>query len=134
MDKYTATGTMITMNRNTMADYDNRLFVAAQTTANSEVNTYTIFHYHQKGDIVWATYQGGRIQYGQLIATVDAHGTLDGRYQHVNIDGEIMTGVCKSTPEFLPDGRMRLRETWQWTCGDGSSGESIVEEVRRENI
>jgi len=40
-----------------------------------------------------------------------------------------MTGVCRSTPELLPDGRIRLHEKWQWTCGDRASGESIIEEI-----
>jgi hypothetical protein len=51
------------------------------------------------------------------------------RYQHVNARGELMTGQCRSTPEVLPDGRLRLRESWQWTSGDGTSGESVVEEI-----
>ncbi len=53
------------------------------------------------------------------------------RYQHVNRDGELMTGHCRSTPELLPDGRLRLHESWQWTSGDGSRGESIIEEIKR---
>lgn len=56
--------------------------------------------------------------------------SLDARYQHVNEDGELRTGMCRSTPEVLEDGRVRLNEKWKWTSGDGSSGESVVEEVR----
>jgi hypothetical protein len=52
------------------------------------------------------------------------------RYQHANTAGELMTGVCRSTPELLPDGRIRLHESWRWTCKDGSSGTSVIEEVR----
>ncbi|MFN7927544.1 MAG: n-acetylglutamate synthase, partial [Blastocatellia bacterium] len=44
-------------------------------------------------------------------------------------DGELMTGICISTPEVLTDGRLRLHESWQWTCGERASGESIVEEI-----
>lgn len=51
------------------------------------------------------------------------------RYQHVNAEGELMTGICRSTPEVLADGRIRLHEKWRWTSGDLSSGESIIEEV-----
>jgi hypothetical protein len=40
-----------------------------------------------------------------------------------------MTGVCRSTLEVLPDGRYRLHESWQWTCGDCARGESVVEEI-----
>ena len=55
---------------------------------------------------------------------------LDMRYHQVNDRGEGMTGVCRSTPEFLPDGRIRLHVAWRWTSGDGSSGSSVLEEVR----
>jgi hypothetical protein len=60
----------------------------------------------------------------------DEVGRLNMRYSHVNRGGELMTGRCESTPEALLDGRLRLHERWQWTSGDGSRGESIVEEVR----
>ena len=51
------------------------------------------------------------------------------RYQYINKEGELMTGKCISAPEILPDGRIRLKEKWQWTCGDHTGGESVVEEV-----
>jgi hypothetical protein len=41
-----------------------------------------------------------------------------------------MTGVCRSTAEILSDGRIRLLEKWQWTSGDFSEGESVVEEIK----
>lgn len=40
-----------------------------------------------------------------------------------------MTGICRSTPEILEDGRIRLHEEWIWTSGDQSSGKSIIEEI-----
>jgi hypothetical protein len=33
-------------------------------------------------------------------------------------------------PRIDYDGRLRLHERWQWTSGDGASGESVIEEVR----
>ena len=50
-------------------------------------------------------------------------------YHQINIEGQIMTGLCKSTPEILPDGRIRLYEDWRWTSGDKSKGKSVLEEV-----
>jgi len=61
---------------------------------------------------------------------VDDAGRLDMRYHQVNDRGELMTGVCHSTPEVLADGRIRLHEVWRWTSGDGSNGNSVLEELR----
>lgn len=109
--------------------YDNKTFRSVSNTSNGEVSNETLFHYHQEGKVVWADYAGGGILKGFLIAVVLEGGFLDMRYEHVNTQGELMTGRCTSAPEYLPDGRIRLHEQWQWTSGDGSSGSSIVEEV-----
>lgn len=50
----------------------------------------------------------------------------------MNSDGDLRTGICRSTPVLLEDGRMRLLEKWRWTSGDRSEGESVVEEVRQD--
>lgn len=113
--------------------YNNKTFRSVTNTENGEVTAETTFWYHQEGQLVWAEYQGGSITKGFLIANVQEDNSLDMRYQHVNTQGELMTGRCHSTPELLPDGRVRLHERWQWTSGDGSSGQSIVEEVHTTN-
>lgn len=113
--------------------YANKTFRSQSNTSNGEVSPSTTFHYNQDArnpHIVWAEYSGGSITRGFLIATVQEDQSLDARYQHVNEDGELRTGVCRSVPEVLGDGRVRLIERWRWTSGDGSSGESVVEEVR----
>jgi hypothetical protein len=111
-------------------DLNNRVFVAVNNSANGEVDADTIFYYHQDGPYVWATYKGGRIRLGQLIGSTDEHGELQVRYQHINLEGDLMTGISVTVPELLPDGRIRLREYWRWTCGDCASGESVTEEIR----
>ena len=110
-------------------DYDNRIFASVENSKTGEVSAETVFRYHQKDDVVLAEYKGGAILIGNLIAKCDANGNLDMRYHHLNKDGELMTGICKSTPEILLDGRIRLYEKWQWTSGDFSNGESVVEEI-----
>lgn len=115
--------------RGASVDYNGRRFASVENSATGEVGPETVFTYHQDGDVVWATYEGGAVRFGTLIATADERGNLDARYGHVNESGEIMTGECRSTPEVLPDGRIRLHEDWRWTSGDLSSGASIVEEI-----
>jgi hypothetical protein len=112
--------------------YNNKTFRSVTNTDNGEVSSETLFHYHQQDKLVWAEYAGGSIVKGFLIAVMQDDGSLDMRYEHVNQQGELMTGRCTSAPELLPDGRLRLHEQWQWTSGDGSSGTSIVEEVFSE--
>lgn len=110
-------------------NYDGRKFRSTKNSQRGDVSSETVFHYHQEGEIVWAEYGGGSVVRGHLIAICDDAGRLDIRYQHVNSTGKLMTGECSSTPEILSDGRIRLHEKWQWTCGDYSKGESVIEEI-----
>ncbi|KAK7431339.1 hypothetical protein QQZ08_002110 [Neonectria magnoliae] len=115
-----------------MSLYNGKTFRSASNTANGEVGAETLFHYHQDGSIVWAEYGGGSIARGTLIAVAATDNSLDMRYQHVNHEGELMTGQCRSTPEVLEDGRLRMHEKWAWTSGNRSEGESVIEEVKKE--
>ena len=110
-------------------DYDGRRFTSIANSASGDVGSGTLFHYRQRGDIVWATYEGGGVALGTLIARVLEDGALDMRYQHVTADGVMKTGRCLSRPEALADGRIRLHETWQWTEGGAGDGASVVEEI-----
>jgi hypothetical protein len=108
---------------------DGKTFRSVSNAPNGEVGAETRFHYRQSGDIVTATYDGGEIVAGHLIAKVLPGGQLDMRYHHLNARGDLMIGKCLSTPRRLPDGRLRFSEEWQWLSGDQSSGRSEIEEV-----
>jgi hypothetical protein len=110
-------------------NYNNRTFSSVSNSSSGEVTGETRFYYKHVENVLWATYSGGAIKFGTLTGLIHEDGSLDFRYSHVNSDDAIMTGRCNSTPEMLPDGRIRLHEKWQWTSGDLSAGESIVEEV-----
>lgn len=113
----------------TKINYHNRVFVSISNTENGEVSSLTKFYYRQNGNMIWAEYHGGEIKKGFLIGYSDELGNLDFTYQHLNCQGALRTGKCRSTPELLANGKIRLYEKWQWTTGDQSSGESIIEEV-----
>lgn len=112
-----------------MINYHNKKFRILSNSENGETSEKTVFHYKQEGNILTSTYSGGQIQFGQLIGIVDENGNIDMRYQQVNLKNELMTGNCKSVPEILPNGRIRLHEIWQWTSGDFSKGSSVLEEI-----
>ena len=110
-------------------DYNNKIFRPVSNTENGETSSETIFHYKQTGNILTSEYSGGKIKLGHLIGLVDTDGNIDMSYHQVNAAGEIMTGTCKSVPEILSNGKIRIHETWQWTSGNKSAGTSILEEI-----
>ncbi|SIO06858.1 n-acetylglutamate synthase [Algoriphagus halophilus] len=110
-------------------NYDGKSFRPISNTENGETSEETIFHYKQEGKILSCDYSGGKIIKGHLIGIVNDAGEIDMRYHQINSQGELMTGVCTSVPELLENGKIRLHETWQWTSGDRSKGNSILEEI-----
>jgi hypothetical protein len=110
-------------------NYDGRVFRTVANSSGGDVGQETTFHYHQDGDVVWATYAGGAITFGTLLARADPGGNLDMRYAHLLPDGAFKTGRCSSRPELLPDGRLRVHEQWRWTDGAEGEGASVLEEV-----
>ena len=110
-------------------NYHNKRFRPLSNSDNGEVDAETIFHYQQNEQVLTCSYSGNSIKSGHLIGLVGSHGEIDMRYHQINKEGIISTGKCKSTPELLPNGKLRLHEKWQWTSGDESKGTSILEEV-----
>lgn len=109
-------------------NYDGRRFRSISNNGSGDVGPATRFDYHQDGEVVWATYSGGGVRFGTLVAIASNEGFLDMRYSHVATGGRLATGLCTSTPELPEDGRLRLHEAWQWTSGDMTAGHSIIEE------
>ncbi|MDH5751284.1 MAG: n-acetylglutamate synthase [Deltaproteobacteria bacterium] len=108
---------------------DGRFFRPLVIGPEGPVAGETLFYYRQQDDLVWGTYGGGAIRHGTLVARMAGNGMLDMRYQHLEDSGALKTGRAQSVPERLPDGRIRLSEYWQWTCGNLEQGRSVIEEV-----
>jgi len=111
-----------------MINYNNKTFIPVSNTDNGETCSKTVFLYKQDENIITSDYSGGNIKKGHLIGLVDAFGNIDMRYHQINDKNELMTGTCTSKPEILENGKIRLHESWQWTSGDKSSGESVIDE------
>ena len=108
--------------------YEDKYFVGVVNYDDGDATKDTLFHYRQKGDVVWGTYEGGNIAPGNSVARVLEDGRLDMIWQSLNKDGQFHWGTCLSTPEVLPDGRIRLSEVWRTLSGDGVSGSSVIEQ------
>jgi hypothetical protein len=109
-------------------NYNGKIFRPISNTDNGETSSETLFLYKQVGNILTSEYAGGKIKYGHLIGLVGDDGNIDMRYHQVNDKNELMTGICKSIPEILENGKIRLHEYWEWTSGDKSKGTSVIEE------
>jgi len=109
--------------------YGGKLFRPVEISGASQTSSDTIFKYEQTGNMVIASYSGGNVKFGQMIGLVNPEGLLKMRYQHIDRDDALKTGICETTPEVLPSGKLRLHEKWEWTCGDHAKGQSVLEEI-----
>ena len=110
-------------------NYNNRKFRPVSNSENGEASSDMVFHYEQRENILTCTYSGISIKVGHLIGLVNGNGVIEMNYHQVNINNELMTGLCHSKPEIMENGKIRLHESWQWTSGDKSKGNSILEEI-----
>ena len=111
-----------------VASLDGRVFGVVDS-GGGVATTATTFRYAEADGVVTATYEGGTIRRGFLVGTREGD-SLDFRYVQLQTDGSTATGHCTTELEVLPDGRVRLNETWEWESRDGN-GRSIAEELPR---
>jgi hypothetical protein len=109
-----------------MPSLDGRRFTAVDNVG-GEVNADTIFEYRENDDEIWACYAGGRVRRGYLVGSREGD-QITVRYVQLNVDGQTSSGRCESTLTVTDDGRLRLREVWQWESRPGR-GTSTVEEI-----
>ncbi|MEU8464522.1 hypothetical protein [Streptomyces sp. NPDC029003] len=105
---------------------DGLVFVPVADQAPGQVGRRTRFAYHEQDGQVWAEYHGGDVIRGHLVGT-RAGDTVDFRYVQLRLDGTTASGHCVSLVRELPDGRLRMEETWTWESREGS-GTSVVEQ------
>ena len=104
-------------------------FKSLNNSENGEVSNETLFDYYQDGNDIWGEYKGGEIKKGKLEGKKTTENGFEFTYAHTNVNGENKAGVCKTQVSFSREGKIILNETWQWTSGDKSSGESTLIEI-----
>ena len=105
---------------------DGRVLRSASAVEGGQVTPDTEFRFRQSERMIWGRYSGGGIRLGFLVGTSDGE-TLRFRYTQLDSDGETASGSSVDRIEALPDGRVRLHETWAWDSREGS-GTSVLEE------
>lgn len=103
-------------------DYDGRRFRALGG------GDGTCAVYHQRGNLVWAVFEGGRVRRGTITGTCDERGVLSLAYTMVLAGGEVIAGHSTNTPQWLGD-TLVLREVWQRYGAHTAAGVSYLEEI-----
>lgn len=111
-----------------MIDYDGRRF---RDVAHADGDGPSAM-YRQRGDLLWADFSGGTIRRGSLTGVVRPDDSLEFTYTMALADGSVLAGHCESTPELLPDGRIRLHEHWERYGAEAASGVSQLDEIAPE--
>jgi hypothetical protein len=104
-----------------MIDYDGRRFRASRHGP--------VARYRQSGDLLWAEFDGGEVRRGSLTGLRHPDDSIEFTYTMVLTDGAVLAGHCHSTPEVLPDGRIRLHERWERYGRHSATGTSQLEEI-----
>lgn len=95
---------------------DGRRFGGPQTTSLRE----------DREGIVTGTYAGGPVVAGTLAGRRDGR-DLSYAFAHLTSAGQSVTGTCEARVEALPDGSVRLHETY--AMQPGGSGTAVLEEL-----
>ncbi|GAA2822909.1 hypothetical protein [Kribbella solani] len=108
-----------------MIDYDGRRFRDVAYSAGDGPSAT----YRQRGDLLWGDFSGGSVRRGALTGLCHPDGSIEFTYTMTLADGSVLAGHCASTPETLPDGRIRLHERWQRYGAQADTGVSQLDEI-----
>lgn len=106
-----------------IANLHNKTFTLQQNTNNGTSNGDTIFHYKQDENLVTATFSGGTILCGNIIAL--HHGDyLEMIYQMLTVNQELKSGKAIAQISILENSEIQLDLNWEWLSGSGNVGTS----------
>lgn len=108
-------------------DYDGRAFRPVGNDPAGESGRRAT--YHQNGTLLHGEFAGGDCVAGRLLGNTCPDGTLLFCYMALTTDGVLVSGLCRSVPTLLEDGRVHLTETWQRYLPEPDSGQSELMEV-----
>ena len=93
---------------------DGVYFFGGTAPADFPVSPLTVFSFRQKGKTLWAEYQGGGVEKGLLLGSMDEHGTaVGGTWQHRTTDEAHETGSFNLSLSRTTNGLRILSGTWQ---------------------
>src|SRR6185503_8946055 len=105
---------------------DNISMNVIKTAPNGVVNEHTIFNFSQTGAIVSATYNGGKIEKGFLVGTME-NDRLHFSYCQLQTDGTLDNGSSFCDLSINAEGKIILSENFEWASRPGETGINIFQ-------
>ena len=100
------------------------VFRAVSNSKNGHLNSETEMRFTVDDGIVVATYSGGTIVVGHVLAKRTSATELEMLYHGATRDGVQSAGTAHATFSPGSDGRLHMYLNWQWLTGDRSKGQS----------
>lgn len=104
-------------------DFNNKTFLLVDNSDHGTVNNDTVFRYQQKNAIITATYDGGSIKYGKILAK-QVNTRLEMLYHCVTTQNELKAGKAVADISFSPNNKIILRLQWEWLNNNKEKGTS----------
>jgi len=102
-------------------NFNNKTFSLIENSENGTVNSETLFHYKQEGNLVTADYYGGSIKYGKIIAHL-SNKTLDMLYQCITTENELKAGKAIAKISLTDNKKIKLALNWEWLGNKNEGG------------
>ena len=102
-------------------DFHNKSFSLIENSEKGTVNKDTIFEFQQAGDLVTATYYGGPVKMGKIIALLK-NDTLDMRYHCVTSENDLKAGKAIAKIAQTDLGKIKLTLHWEWLDSTNEKG------------
>jgi len=108
---------------------DQKQFKLLHNSNNGEVSEDTIFNFSQKDHLITASYSGGSIIYGNIVATPLSANQLKLFYHCMTKEGVVKAGKAIAEITKTKENLLHLQLNWQWLEGNQKEGTSSYLEV-----
>lgn len=104
-------------------NFNNKIFYLKNNSSNGTSNNDTTFHYQQNENIVTATFSGGSVLQGNIIALHKGN-YLEMIYQMVTTTDELKSGKAIAKISIDENGKIQLNLNWVWLTESENKGTS----------
>lgn len=118
----------------TTFNLNQKRFRPVANSKEGEVNETTIFDYTEYNGIIRATYQGGTIQSGHILAQWQSDNRISMLYHCLTTANQLKAGKAIAILSKGSDGLMEMDLVWEWLEEGAGKGLSKYKEISRSAV